>query len=408
MWTRLVRRPDFIVLVVVAVVTPIILFSLPRLLDVFAPTPTPQAVTVPAGAFVATAEQWSTLRFATAQLESFQDEIRTDGQVASDDDHTTSVFSPYSGNVTRVLVQAGDRVRAGQTLFAIRGAEFIQAQSDLTAALGARATAEVQLKTAQNANTRLHELLKANGAAQKDVQQSDADLQAAKDTQRTAQANLSGVRNRLLMLGQSDAQIVSLAHRPAAEATVASPISGTIMSRSIAPGQTIASVSSGGTTPALVVSDLSALWLVGWLRASDAGKVEPGEAVDVTVAELPGRTYHGKLDYIAPAIDPATHRLNVRATIANTDGALKPQMFAEFTLYGGKADAAVSVPETAIIYEGDTARVWVAASGRTLGLRQIRVGRSIDGRVEVLSGLTAGESVVTSGALFIDRAGSGD
>ena len=83
-------------------------------------------------------------------------------------------------------------------------------------------------------------------------------------------------------------------------------------------------------------------------------------------------------------------------------------MFAEFTLFGGKAGAAVSVPESSVIYEGDTARVWVAGPGRTLSLRQIRVGGSYDGKVEVLSGLQAGESVVTSGALFIDRAATSD
>ena len=406
------RRPDLIVLIVVAIVTPVILFSLPRLLDVFAPTPAPQIAPLPAGVFVATPDQWSTLRFATAELASFQDETRTEGQVSTDDDRTTSIFSPYSGTVTRVLVKAGDRVRAGQALFAVRAAEFIQAESDQASAVGAKATAEAQMKVAQTANARLHALFKANGAAQKDVEQNDADLEAARGALRNADANLAGAENRLRMLGQSDAQISALARQPAgkagAEATVAAPISGTAMSRSVAVGQTIASVSSGGTTPAFVISDTSSLWLVGWLRAMDAGKVRLGEPVDVRVAEVPGRTFHGKLDYIAPSIDPATHRLNVRVTVANPDGALKPQMFAEFTLFGGSPGAAVSVPETSVIYEGDSARVWVAGPGRTLALRQIQVGAALDGKVEVLSGLRAGESVVTNGALFIDRAATSD
>jgi cobalt-zinc-cadmium efflux system membrane fusion protein len=401
-----------IVLIVAAILTPVILFSLPWLLDMFAPTPTPQTATVPAGVFVATPDQWSTLRFATAELGSFQDETRTDGQVSTDDDHTTAIFSPFSGTVTRVLVKAGDRVRAGQTLFAVRGAEFIQGESDLATALGAKATAEAQLKVSQNANARLHELLKANGAAQKDVEQSDADLEAAKGALRTSEANLAGARNRLRMLGQTDAQIDVLTHTPAgkagAETTVTSPISGTVMSRSLAVGQTIANVSSGGNTPAFVVSDTASIWLVGWMRAVDAGKVKLGEPVDVTVSELPGRTFHGKLDFVAPAIDPVTHRLNVRATVSNADGALKPQMFAEFTLFGGAPSAAVSVPEASVIYEGDTARVWVAGPGRTLALRQIQAGGARDGKVEVLSGLRAGETVVTSGALFIDRAATSD
>jgi cobalt-zinc-cadmium efflux system membrane fusion protein len=396
----------------VAIGTPVILFSLPGLLDVLAPTPTPQTTAAPAGVFVATPEQWSTLRFAAVQSGSFQDEIRTEGQVATDDDHTTTIFSPFSGQVTRVLAKAGDRVRAGQALFEVRGAEFIQGRGDLATALAAKSTAVAQLKVARTTNVRLHELMKSNGAAQKDVEQSDADLEAATSAVRSADAGLASAKDRLRMLGQTDAQIAALAQRPTsgegAETAVASPIAGTVISRSLAVGQNIASVSSGGTSPAFVISDTSVLWMVGWVRAGDSSKIALGEPVDITVAELPGRVFHARLDYVSPTIDPATHRLTVRASIPNLDGLLKPQMFADFTVFAGNSGAAASVPESAVIYEGDTARVWVAGPGRTLALRQIRVGASTGGNVQVLSGLQAGESVVTSGALFIDRAASSD
>jgi len=82
-------------------------------------------------------------------------------------------------------------------------------------------------------------------------------------------------------------------------------------------------------------------------------------------------------------------------------------MFASFTLVTSDATSAIGVPEAAVIYEGDTARVWVAHDGRALELRQIKAGRTENGLVEVLSGLQAGERVVTSGSLFIDRAAQG-
>jgi cobalt-zinc-cadmium efflux system membrane fusion protein len=107
-------------------------------------------------------------------------------------------------------------------------------------------------------------------------------------------------------------------------------------------------------------------------------------------------------------VDPATRRVTVRAQVANPGGELKPEMFATFDLITGAASSAVGVPEQAVIFEGDTARVWVSRGGRLLELRTIKTGQTVGGMVEVLSGLSAGETVVTSGSLFIDRAAKGD
>ena len=134
-----------------------------------------------------------------------------------------------------------------------------------------------------------------------------------------------------------------------------------------------------------------------------------GAPVDVRVLAYPGRVFKAKLTYVAPAIDANTHRLPVRAEVENADGALKPEMFASFSIMTGDAVAAPAVPQESVIYEGDVAHVWVAHDDKSLSLRQIRTGRTdADGMVEVLAGLEPGETVVTSGSLFIDRAAQGD
>jgi cobalt-zinc-cadmium efflux system membrane fusion protein len=95
----------------------------------------------------------------------------------------------------------------------------------------------------------------------------------------------------------------------------------------------------------------------------------------------------------------------VRATLANPDGKLKPQMFATFSIITSDPASAPAVSEEAVVREGDQARVWVVSPNGTLELRSIRIGRQgSDGMVEVLEGLHAGERVVTRGSLFIDRA----
>jgi len=380
-----------------AVVAAFLFFGLPWLGQLFAPKPAPPPPAPPPGTFVATDQQWATLKFVTVAAQGFRSQTQTDGKIATDDDRTTQVFSPYSGRVTRVLAKVGDTVSAGQPLFAVQASEFVQGQADLAGALA-------QVKLTEAADVRQHDLLQSNGAALKDVQQADSDLA-------TAKAALEAVRGRLHILGESDAQITALEHGASgkgAETVVTAPISGVVTQRAVGAGQNIGSVTNGGANPAFVVSDIGTVWLVGNLREDDAPQAHVGQAIEVTVPALPGRVFSAKVDYVSPTVDPVTRRVAVRAQIANPGGVLKPEMFAAFTLITSDATDAVGVPEAAVIFEGDTARVWVAHDGHALELRQIKAGRTSGDMVEVVSGLQPGERVVTSGSLFIDRAAQGN
>jgi cobalt-zinc-cadmium efflux system membrane fusion protein len=189
---------------------------------------------------------------------------------------------------------------------------------------------------------------------------------------------------------------------------VSSPINGVVIQRAIGVGQNLGSVTNGGSTAAFQVSDLSTVWLVGNVREVDSPLAKVGQPIQVSVTALPGRVFNAKVDYVAPTVDPVSRRVTVRAAIANPDGVLKPEMFASFSLTTGGVSTAVGVPADAVIYEGDTARVWVAKSGGLLELRQVRTGETQNGLVQVTSGLSPQDRVVTGGALFIDRASKGD
>ena len=122
---------------------------------------------------------------------------------------------------------------------------------------------------------------------------------------------------------------------------------------------------------------------------------------------LPGRALTARINYVAAAIDPATRRLLVRATVDNKDGRLKPEMFANVTIYSASDHAAIAVPKQALIYEGDQVRVWVAREDKSIELRQIKPGLTNGDLVAVEGNLKPGEQIVTKGSLFIDRAASG-
>jgi membrane fusion protein, heavy metal efflux system len=143
-------------------------------------------------------------------------------------------------------------------------------------------------------------------------------------------------------------------------------------------------------------------------RPRDAPLMKVGLSLEVQVLAYPARVFKGTVSYVAPSIDPNTHRLSVRADVENPDGALKPGMFASFSIITGEAATAPAVPLEAVIYEGEKARVWLTGEGDTLELRDIRTVRTSDGMAEVRAGLSPGDRVVTSGTVFIDRAARTD
>ncbi len=391
------------------------LFLLPALASL-ANHATPQAEARPAdGSFRPTDSQWKGLHILPVASRLFPSISATDGKIALDDDLTTQVFSPYSGRVTKVLAHAGDMVAAGTPLFLVQASEISQAENDLITAAAALRTARAQLDLAGSAAQRQHTLYLAHGAALKDWQQSRVDLATAQGGLASTQIALAAVRNRLRIFGVPDDQIrafettQNLLHE-SASAMVRAPIGGTIISRQIGPGQNIvgSTASQGSAQAVFSIGDLSKLWLVANARESDAGSIHVGDPVQVSVLAFPGQIFTAHVRYVAASIDPNTHRLPVRAELDNPDFTLKPEMFASFEIITGAGTPSIAVPQDAVVFDGPDAHVWVAnPKSKTLALRPVTIGRTSQGMIEVLTGLAAGESVVTSGSVFIDRAVSG-
>jgi cobalt-zinc-cadmium efflux system membrane fusion protein len=365
------------------------------------------APATPAGTFRPTDEQWQGIKVETVPDRVFHAEEATDGKIAIDDDRATPVFSPYSGRVTRLIAKPGERVDVGTPLFAVQASEVVQGQNDLITAIAGLAKAHAQLALTQTAEKRQHDLYEAKAGALKDWQQAQADLTAARNDVRSGEIAVAAVRNRLRILGKSDHEIEAFeaSGKMDADAIVRSPIAGTVILRKVGQGQYI---QSGASDPVFSIGDLATVWLIANVREADAGLVHVGDPVQVRVLAYPNRTYDAHIVYVASAVDPNTRRLPVRAEVANADGSLKPEMFARFSIITGADRTAPAVPQSAIVYEGESARVWVVNADKTVGSRAIRVGRVSDGAVEVVDGLKSGDKVVTGGTLFIDRAASGD
>ncbi len=342
----------------------------------------------PPGTFRATDQQLKTFTIEAVGTHGFVSEELTEGKIAVNADRATPLYSPYSGRVVRVIAGLGDRVNLGAPLATVAASEFVQAQNDL-------ATAAAQVKLARINEARKHALYDSKGGSLQDWQQAQADLT-------TAETALQSVRNRLKIFDKSDSEIDALEKSQTidAVATLTAPVAGVVVDRQVGPGQFL---QSGSSTPAFTIADTTSVWLLANVRETDSPLLKPGQVVEVRVLAYPERVFKARLTYVAAVVDAVTHRIAVRAVIDNHDGALKPEMFANFKILTSEAIESPAVPQAAIVYEGDAAHVWVVQGDGLVAYRAIRTGRSNDGLIEVLDGLKPGERIVTKGGLFIDQ-----
>ena len=356
--------------------------------------------------YLPTPAEWAGLTIEPVSARGFRAEHVTEGKIAVDEDRATPVFSPYAGRIIKLLARPGDNVKQGQPLFVIEAADTVQAQNDFVAASTGLNKAKSALDLAGIQDRRAKDLFEGKAVPLKDYQQSQAALIQAQNDVRSATTALEAARNRLRILGLSDEAIAAFQEkgRIDPQTTIVAPIAGTVVQRKVGPGQY---VTAGASDPVFVIGDLSTVWLTAFVRETDASMVSIGQDLSFTVLALPGRDIAARINYVAAAIDPATRRLLVRASVDNKDGLLKPEMFANVTIYSASDHPAVAVPKQALIYEGDQVRVWVAHDDKSIELRQIKTVLTNGNLVEVTDNLKPGEKIVTKGSLFIDRAASG-
>jgi membrane fusion protein, heavy metal efflux system len=361
------------------------------------------------GVFHPTAAHWAALTVEPVEQHQFRLEFATEGKIAVNEDSSTPIFSPYAGRVTKLQAKPGEFVRRGQLLFVVEATDTVQGLNDFIAALSAEKSARSKLNLAQIVEKRANDLYAGKAVPLKDWQQAQADLAAAQNDMRSSETAVEAARNRLRILGRSEEEIAVFEEKRqiSPDTPIYSPIDGTVVQRKVGPGQY---TNSAATDPAFVIGDLSTVWLTAFVRETDSSYVSVGQDISFSVLAAPGRKFQARINYVASAFDPVTRRLLVRATVENKDGVLRPEMFANVTLYSNSDRSKIEtlgVPRDAVIYEGDVPRVWVAHDDQSIELRRVKLGLTNARMVQVLAGVRAGEKVITRGSLFIDRAATG-
>jgi membrane fusion protein, heavy metal efflux system len=358
------------------------------------------------GVFYPTETQWKTLTIEPVRSAIFRPVSVTEGKIAVNEDRATPVYSPYSGRIMKLLAKPGDRVERGQPLFILEATDAVQVHSDFLTAITALNKAKAQLTLTQTVERRLGALYESKAISLREWQQAQADFVNAQNDVASMEAALEAARNRLRILGRTDEEIASFQERRTitSETPIFAPIDGVVVQRKVGPGQYL---TSGASDPVYLIGDLSTVWLIAFMRETEAPNVHIGQAISFKVLAFPEQVFKANISYVSTAIDANSHRLLVRAVIDNSEGLLRPEMFASVSIMTDEGDNALSVPRDAVIYEAQTARVWVAREDNGLELRRIKPGLVSGATIQVLEGLRSHEKVVTKGSLFIDRESAG-
>ncbi|MEL6065261.1 efflux RND transporter periplasmic adaptor subunit [Methylobacterium sp. DCY52] len=355
--------------------------------------------------FRPTKAQLTSFGIITVQVAEFRPEGLAEGRIALNEDENVPVYSPYAGRVTKIAAKAGDDMKAGQPLFTVEVADMVQAQNDFQSAINALNKAQEQLKLNQIIAARQQVLYQAKAAALKDYQSAENDVISAQSSKQTAEVALEAVRNRLRILGKTDAEIAAFQKNSimSPETVIRAPIGGTVVQRKVGLGQYL----STGSDPVFTIGNLSTVWLIANARESDIPRIRLGQPAVAIVNGFGDRVFKARVTYMAASLDPATRRLAVRCEVENPDRELKPEMFARFAIVTGDAVRGPAVPASAVVREGDRAHVWVLRPDGAIEAREIELGLRNDAILQVIEGLQTGEQIVSRGALFIDRATNG-
>lgn len=302
----------------------------------------------------------------TVEMRQISNEIRTVGTALVNETRVAKVTAKFSGFVEQLYVSfVGQAVRRGQPLAAIFSPDLLAAQQELIVA------------------SRLSGTLA--GSSVPGVPSNAIDLVAA-------------AKQRLRLWDVSEGQInaVLRSGRPMRTVTLFSPASGTVLDKKIVKGQAIQAGEELYT-----IADLTDIWVDAQLREADAGIVAVGTPATLEFRSYPGRVFSGHVTFVHPVLEDQSRTVRARIAVPNGSGLLKPGMYATVRL-NTRAQSALAVPRSAVVQTGERALVFVDMGGSKLMPHTVTLGRAGSDYIEILSGVDAGQRVVTSPQFLID------
>lgn len=304
-------------------------------------------------------QQSLAIRTAKAQKVTLWKYMPTFGRVVADETKVIHVHPRASGWISDLTVRTnGDAIQKGELLYRLYSPEIVAAQQDY-------------LQILQNQNR--------HG--------------------KKVQTLLHSAETRLQLLGVADQTLNQLkrTEKLIYKVPVFASQTGVVSELSIQSGMFVQP-----QTELMSLTDLSTVWVEAEVLPLQQQWVKPNLTTEIRFQSFPERYWEGQIDYIEPVTDAITKALKVRITLPNEALALKPNMLADVIIYGGPKRNVLAIPFEAVIDDGETQRVVVQATSGSFQVKTVSTGMQTQGLVEILSGVTEGDLIVTSGQFLID------
>lgn len=322
--------------------------------------------------------------------------VEANGQVALNENETWHVGAMSEGKVTQISANVGDHVKQGQVLAYLHSHAVHETRAAYAQAVAELERAKSQRELSRRSADRAQRLLRLQAISQEQAETAMNDLNAAETAITKAEAGVQKERTHLTEVLEVS---VDGSHSESADADavpIRAPQSGTIIRRQVSIGTVLAVGQE-----AFTIANLSSLWVIAAVNEADLAAVRTGVPARVTVRAFPDRSFPGRVLQLGEEMDAATRTLKVRIAVSSPAEDLKPEMFAQVEIEKQGQRPALYLPDSAI-EDVDGQRVAFVQTGpETFEPRTLKVGVSSDQQVEVVSGIQAGEKVVTRGAFVL-------
>jgi len=305
------------------------------------------------------------------------------GKILPNANRLAHLSARVPGRIVAVYANLGDRVKEGDRLLLLDSPAFGEAQLEYRKARNAVNVTEKALERAQA-------LLDRGAIGAGEHQRREADYE-------NARADLHEAEEKLHLLGMTEREIQRLAaktlpHAEVAQVSLRAPFRSEVIERNATIGEVI-----DPNKTLFTVADLSTVWVRADFPEQQAGRLKTGLTIELRVSAYPDTTFRGIITYVGAVIDPATRTVMARADVSNPDGRLRPEMFAEITLLTDE-QSVLSVPRAAIQQVGSRTVVFIVRGPRRFESREVVIAPTATEYVQVITGLAAGDEVVTQGS----------
>ena len=313
----------------------------------------------------------------TVKTSSVPEYLELPAHIEADPTRVVHVYPPAGGRIVEMKVRPSDRVEKGQLLALLESNDVSRAVADYH-----KAKVDAEVKHA--ALLRAQDLLAHHAIAEKDYQQAEGDA-------KMAQAEMDATAQQIRVFGLDP-------KNASTQLRVVAPRSGVILDIGAASGEY--SKSLDAPQPLCTIADISTIWALGDIYERDFASLKMGEEAQVTLDAYPNQHWPGRVGVLSDAVDPTTRTLHLRVVLSNPDGRIKPAMFGSIRVLRSSSQGIV-VPASAVIREGNEAHVFVDKGGGHFERRSVKLGRTFEGSLEILSGVNPGDSIVSKGALLL-------